>query len=259
MTSINTLEQWYKNALLISSPYLIKANVSREKITFIYEQLKAGFGEKFFYLKTGIDIPLDKTVWIHQLLANMNHLGSIGALYHIALLIQYANTLESNIYNEIHRVKNNPRNLRTFFYELFIFNILDKGGIDNKKKFTVGIQEIEGTCTINNKVFLFECRKVFMPKIEELDIKKRLMEVFYVKSRNMNKGIGMICGVKMARPIIGKYRQSFEEKISTYFKKLNKHAGFNEINYIIEDETGLFSATNYNEASLIEAKELKKL
>ncbi|WP_100336624.1 hypothetical protein [Hymenobacter chitinivorans] len=257
MTLINTLEQWHKNALLISSPYLIKANVSREKITFIYEQLKAGFGEKFFYLKTGIDIPLDKTIWIHQLLANMNHLGSIGALYHIALLIQYAHTLESNIYDEIRRIKNNPRNLRTFFYELFIFNILDKGKIENKKKFTVGLQEIEGTCIINGKIFLFECRKVFMPKIEELDIKKRLMEVFYIKSRKINKGIGMICGIKMTRPITGNYRQSFEEKISTYFDNFNKHTGFNEIDYTVEDRTGTFTATNYNEASLIEAKEIK--
>ncbi|PJJ61002.1 hypothetical protein CLV45_2439 [Hymenobacter chitinivorans DSM 11115] len=187
----------------------------------------------------------------------MNHLGSIGALYHIALLIQYAHTLESNIYDEIRRIKNNPRNLRTFFYELFIFNILDKGKIENKKKFTVGLQEIEGTCIINGKIFLFECRKVFMPKIEELDIKKRLMEVFYIKSRKINKGIGMICGIKMTRPITGNYRQSFEEKISTYFDNFNKHTGFNEIDYTVEDRTGTFTATNYNEASLIEAKEIK--
>ncbi|WP_147320766.1 MDR/zinc-dependent alcohol dehydrogenase-like family protein [Hymenobacter lapidiphilus] len=115
MTSINTLEEWYKNALLISSPLLISAKLSRDKVEFIYEQLKFGFGEKFFYLKIGIDIPLDKAIWIHQLLANMNHLGSIGALYQISLLIQYTSTLERNIYNEISRVKKNPRNLRTFF------------------------------------------------------------------------------------------------------------------------------------------------
>ncbi|MBO3270458.1 hypothetical protein [Hymenobacter defluvii] len=258
MTSINTLEEWHKNALSISSPYLIKAIVSREKISFIYNELKNGFGEKFFRLKIGIDTPLDKTIWINQLLANKNHLGSIGALYHIALLIQYANTLEANIINDIKRLKNNPRNLRTFFYELFIFNILDRSNIPNQKKIVIGDQEIEGICTINGKQFLFECRKVFMPRIEDLDIKKRLMEVFYLKSKTMNKGIGIICGIRMTRPIISSYRQSFEEKISTFFENFNKSDGFNKINYVIEDETGLFNAINYDEASLIEAKGLKK-
>ncbi|RFP65968.1 hypothetical protein D0N36_05730 [Hymenobacter lapidiphilus] len=138
-----------------------------------------------------------------------------------------------------------------------MFYLLDKAKIYNKKKLTIGTQEIEGLCTINNKTFLFECRKVFMPRIEELDIKKRLMEIFYLKSRKINKGIGMICGIKMNKPIISKYRHSFEEKISTYFDEFNKSNSFDRINYSIEDETGIFSACSYDEASLIEAKELK--
>jgi len=115
MTIINTLEEWHKNAVLISSPLLIKPIIARSKIDFIHKTMKNCFGEKFFNLKTGTDILLDKSLWINQLLANKDHIGSIGALIQISELIEYADKIDSSVNQEIKRISKNYRNLRSFF------------------------------------------------------------------------------------------------------------------------------------------------
>ena len=258
MAIINTLEEWHKNMLQISSPLLIRPVIKREVIDFIYRELKGCFGEKFFNIKQNTDMPLEKSLWINQLLANKKHLGSIGALNHIALLIEYAKNSDKKLYQEIIRLKKNPRNLRTFFFELFIYNLLDTNKIINNKKPVINNQELEGTCELNDNIFLFECRKVFMPKIDELDIIKRLLEVFFLNKTKINKPIGMICGIKMKRPIKSVFRNSFEEKINTFFLKFNSSNNFDTIDYTITDEAGTFKVCNYSKEALIEAQEIIK-
>jgi hypothetical protein len=256
MNNINTLEEWYKNALSISSPLLIKPVVSRDIVVFIHNTLKNNLGTESFNLQIGKDIALEKSSWINQLLANKNHVGSFGALRQISELLDYANTLDYKISNEIKNLSKNPRGLRAFLYELYIFRILDLSNVPNKKKVTDGRQEIEGTCIINGIEFLFECRKIFLPKINELDIMKRLANIFYLKMKAINKAVAMMCCITLKRPISGNHMSVFKEKISRFFKNLNDSQGFASIDYVDDDEVGTFKVSDYNEASLIEAREL---
>lgn len=256
MNPINTLDEWHNNARFISSPLLINTKISRTKITYIFNTLNKCFGHKFFNLKINVDIPLDKSLWINQLLANKNHLGSIGALYQIAQLINYAYDLGPIFFEQIGKLRNNPQNLKTYFYELFIFYRLDIANIPNNKKTQIGKQEIEGLCEINHNTFLFECRKVFMPKIHELDTAKRLMNIFYIKSRKSNSLVPLICGIKFNRPFQNNYRYLFESKIAKFFNKLNRNNLFLDGNYLDVDQCGILEAKPYSESNLVEAKEI---
>lgn len=258
--SINLLNSWQKNTYLISSPLSIIQKVSRNKVSFIYDTLLSFFGEKYFEIKPYSDKPIEKISWLFSLLSNNNHIGCIGALYELVKLIQYSKTLDESIQKELHDLKKNPQNLRAFFFELFIYNLLDKNRIPNKKKTLVGRQVIEGSFIISNNEYLFECRKVFMPKIQELDIMRRLMTDFWQYGKTMKKGMGMICTINLKRPLSGRHRSHFETRIKQYFEDFNKltHLSKNKIDYFVEDEFGDFKAIDYDEATLIEVEELKK-
>jgi hypothetical protein len=256
--SNNLLDIWREKAFFISSPLNITPRISRDKVLFIYETLISFLGRNYFEVAPNSDKPIEKISWIFSLLVNNNHIGCIGALYEFAKLINYAKTLDTSIKKELEDIKESPEQLRTFLFELFIYNILDENKIENKKKTLVNKQIIEGTCIISDTEYLFECRKVFMPKIQELDIMRRLMSDFRKYGNEMHSGFGMICTINFKRPISGKHRSHFESRIKKYFEWFNKFKCLNKIDYFIEDEFGEFKATNYDEATLIETRELKK-
>jgi len=258
MKQFNLLEKWYQSVYIISSPLSIQQLVPRERITLIYNTFTAFFGSKFFDVKPNSDKPIEKISWIFSLLSNFNKIGCIVALHEIARLIEYANTLEKPIQLELNNLKKNPQNLRTFFFELFVFKRFDDNQIPNKKKYLMGAQMIEGSCVIDNREYLFECRKIFMPKISELDIMRRLMIDFWKHATKTTKGIGMICTVSFKKPITGKHRSNFENRIKVFFEKLNNKTYVTNINYHITDDYGTFKVIDYNEASLFEIKEFKK-
>lgn len=253
----NLLEKWYDNAKVISSHLNINQIVSRDKVVYIYETLLSFFGTSYFEIIPGIDKPIEKITWIYSLLSNENSLGCIDALFEISELIQYSSTLDETIQKELLDLKHSPQNLRTFFFELFVFKRLDENRIQNKKKYFVGAQEIEGTCTIAEKLYLFECRKIFLPKIQELDILRRLLMDFDKYGKTLTKGMGMICSITFNWPITGKHRSNFESRIREFFKALNQLT-YAHIDYNVSDEYGTFRAIDYDEATLIEIKGSKK-
>jgi hypothetical protein len=259
MTTTNLLESWHKETLVLSSPFNIGKKLSRQKVSFIYDTLVSFFGLKYFDVKGNVDKPLKKISWLHSLLANNTHIGCVSALYEVALLIEYSKTLENSIQKELRDLKRNPENLRTFFFELYIFNFLDKKNIPNRKKIKLNDQELEGTCILFGNEYLFECRKIFMPKLNEFDVMRRLMTEFWFESKKINKGYGMICTVSLKRPIKGEHYSVFEKKIKKYFADFNEFKEtIAKIEYIIEDEFGSFKVIDYDEASLIEIKAAKK-
>jgi len=145
--------------------------------------------------------------------------------------------------------------LRSFFSELFTYRALDRAGIKNDKKVVSGNQVLEGTCELNGKTFLFECRKLYMPGLAEIDIKLRvLMSLAQVK---LKKGTGMICTINFQKPLIGKHRANFAEKIRLYFDGINKLTDAPLIRYEHADAFGSFKAINFSQAALQEAREKK--
>jgi hypothetical protein len=203
------------------------------------------------------DKPIEKISWLYSLLAGKSHLGCIGVLFEIALLIEYAKTLDEGIQKEMKQLIRNPKNLRSFFSELYIYYLLDLQGISNKKKIKVGNQIIEGTCTMAGKEFLFECRKLYMPNLEELDIKRRLLNDLYFFGNSLKHGYGMICTIHFKKPLQAKHRLNFAKMIRQYFEGFNKLKSAPTINYTHEDELGTFKAINYDILSFEEITKLK--
>lgn len=260
MATLNLIENWNKEVQYLSSPLHIKPLLSREKVNTIYNTLLTSFGLKYFDIKKGESKPLDKMNWLHSLLSNSNNVGCINALYRITLLLEYSKKLDVSIQKELINLKRNPQNLRAFFLELFVFNLLDKNNIPNTKKDKINNQEIEGTCVLFGDTYLYECRKAYMPKLDELNLIMRLATEFLKHGQTINSGHGMICTISLERPLKGKHYSYFEARIKNYFKDFNKLNGkLNTIDYVVEDaEYGTFKAIDFNRADLIEIENSKK-
>ncbi len=256
---INILSNWYNEVLVISSPLNPFRKIERSKIDFIYTSFVLSLGNSFFEIQQGADKPINKTSWLFSLLSNHSHLGCINALYEVSLLMKYSEGLEPSLKTELAHLKKNPENLRTFFFELFIYKVFDTGKIEHVKKPKINNQVLEGICTLSGEKYLFECRKSFLPNIIELDVFRRLMTDIYQHTKSLELGIGMIGTIKLKRPIKGIQRVNFSNKIKQFFNKLNSLAikGRIQINYHQEDEDGCFSAIDYDEANLIEIKATK--
>lgn len=259
MTEIkNLLALWYKEAFTLSSPFNLQSKIARSKVDFIHTKLLDFFGSRFFNVDPNVDKTINKIHWIYSLLANSNHLGCYHALHDICLLIDYSKRLDLSIQKELQQLKRNPENLRTFFFELFVYRILDQHTIPNEKKPLVNNQTLEGICILKGQEFLFECRKSFLPNISELDIKRRLMTDIWQLSQSQKHGTGMICTLQLSRPVLGIHRENAKQKLRAYFKTLNEIEGENRIAYTHSDEYGTFAAINYDEADLIEIKAKKE-
>lgn len=219
------------------------------------------FGEKYFIVDSNVDKPIGKHSWVLSHVANILHSGSFGALAEIANIIEYSTSLEHSIQKSLNEKKKSAKELRTFFFELYTYRCFDLNNIPNKKKVVLeNGQEIEGLCKIDNTEYIFECRKIYMPNISELDIKRRLLVDFYILINEKKLALGMIVTILFQRPIQAFYRDNYQKKIKEYFKILQKHNGNSsvDIQYTIKDDTGIFKAINFTEADRIEIQAAKK-
>ncbi|MEZ2442796.1 hypothetical protein AB6805_13825 [Chitinophaga sp. RCC_12] len=259
----NLLTNWYKHSLYTCSPLQITPHVEIANIEYIYTGLSKSFGLSFFDVTVGLDMQNEKIPWLFSLFANKDHIGCLEGLYHLTQLINYLEGLDNEIQKKFRSLINSPENLRTFFFELFIFHLCDKNKIPNDKKVWENGQELEGTMTINNNVFLYECRKTFIPKRDELDIVRRLITTLYQLIPNISKYIpgGMIWSITFKRPILlkpGQYVTKFSDCVDLFIKRLNTFEGIPDIQYEHDMDEGTFSAQNYSEANHFEIQNMKQ-
>jgi hypothetical protein len=257
MKNINLLSQWYEVALIESSPFNPYSRIARKKVKFIYNTLLQFLGLNFFEVAKATDKAINKISWLFSLLSNSNKIECYHALNDICLLIEYSRTLDSSLQKELKQLTRNPENLRTFFFELFIFRLLDTRRITNSKKPVIDGQPLEGVLELNGKQCLFECRKTFLPQIEELDVKRRLMTDLWQLGQAQKYGRGMICTIQLSKPITPLHRDNFKQKLLTYFGRLNEISQVIKIDYKHTDELGTFTAIDYDVATLFEIQARK--
>lgn len=256
-TTKNLLSEWYQKAHALSSPFALKTLYPRDKVDFIYKSLQEFFGLSFFAVSAGTDKTIDKISWLFGLLSTNKSIPCYHALYDVCLLIEYSKTLDDSIQKEMKQLKKNPENLRAFFFELFIYRLFDLNRVKNAKKVVCGNQVLEGTCELDGKTFLFECRKAFMPKIHELDVLRRILTDIYLLGQEFPLGVGMICTIKLTRPVAGIHLSDMREKLRGFFKKLSGIKSRVTIQYTHGGEFGTFSAIDYDEAALIDIQAKK--
>lgn len=256
-TAKNLLSEWHREALVISSAFAITPKYKRSMVEFIYSTLKEFFGMSFFEVNGGTDKAINKINWLFGLISTNKSIPCYDALHDICLLINYSKTLDPSLQKELQQLKRNPENLRTFFFELLIYRMLDLSKISNIKKLVSGNQILEGTCELYGKTFLFECRKAFMPKMNELDVMRRLLMDISLLGQQMQGGVGMICTIKLTRPVTGAHRSDLADKLRQYFKKLGEIKSKVTIQYTHQGYYGSLSAIDYDEATLIEIQSKK--
>ena len=256
-TPKNLLSEWYQEAHALSSPFAFKTYYPRGKVDFIYKSLQGFFGLSFFGVSAGTDKAIDKISWLFGLVSTNKSIPCYHALYDVCLLIEYSKTLDDSIQKEMKQLKKNPENLRAFFFELFIYRLFDLNCVSNAKKVVSGNQVLEGTCELDGKTFLFECRKAFLPKIHELDVMRRILTGIWILGQEFPLGIGMICTIKLTRPVAGIHLSDMTEKLRGFFKRLSEIKSRVKIQYTHGGEFGILSAIDYDEASLIDIQAKK--
>lgn len=256
-TTKNLLSEWYQEAQVISSPFAIRTQFPRARVDFIYLTLKDFFGLSFFGVNAGTNKAIDKISWLFGLLSTNKSIPCYHALYDICQLIGYSKTLDDSIQKEMTQLKRNPENLRAFFFELFIYRLFDLNAVVNAKKVVSGNQVLEGTCELDGKTFLFECRKAFMPKIHELDVLRRILTDIYLLGQEFPLGVGMICTIKLTRPVSGAHLTDMRTKLRGFFKKLSEIKSRVTIQYTHGGEFGVLAAIDYDEATLIDIQAKK--
>lgn len=161
-------------------------------ISDIHDTLLKYFGLDYFIVEPNCDPQLKDLSWIWTLLSNVDNVSCMHALYDIAQLTKYLHTLDFGIIREFHELKSNAENLRAFYFELFVFRMMDNSGIPNQKKIVIDQQPLDATCTIDGQLFLVECKKNFQPDVGDWDIIRRLTIAFMKASRRFSVGEGVI-------------------------------------------------------------------
>ncbi|TDW97121.1 hypothetical protein [Dinghuibacter silviterrae] len=243
------LDKW-KSATWEFSTGHYEEKLLKEKIGFIYDRLKTNFGASYFVVNERLERPLEKIPWLFSLLRGRDYEAGIEALLEIAELIEYMNGLDESIRATFRDLRSDPRCQRDFFFELYVFRKLDRAGIVNEKKVMHGVQELEGTCLLEGKPFLFECRKLYAPRLDEMDIKCRVFQDLTLVGERLKHACGMICTIHFNKPIQGRHRDNFSSKIRQFFTGFNQLTAIPDIQYIHNDNLGTFKAVNYDKAVL---------
>lgn len=96
----------------------------QQKLDFIRDTLMTSFSRKYFQIYPGREIASTKINWIRSLLLASHRLSAVKVLYEIALLLKYCNAIHA-LWTEFEDLRDNPINLRSFFFELFIYKTFD--------------------------------------------------------------------------------------------------------------------------------------
>ena len=244
----NLLTSWKQECYLLSSPLQIRPLHKREEVDVIYDTLESFFGLQYFKAAS-VGTPLEKILWIHSLLANPKDLGSFKCLMDIAQLTRYAITLGPSFVQTLQDLKKNTDNLRSYYFEFYTYQLLDNNRIPNVKKPFENDQELEGLCTILGREYLFECRKLYLPGVAELDVRHVvLMELIKHLPRFGKKaqaGMGIIATIKFTDAADKRNKQRFSQRILEFIKRADAHEGFATVDYNHSDEYGTLYITNY--------------
>jgi len=251
------LTEWHEKASLnFASRFLLTKLYEQAKLDFVRDTLMTSFPPRYFQALPGQRIAPSKINWIRSLLLVPDRLSAAKALYEIALLLKYCQSSQA-LWASFKDLQSNPINLRSFFFELFIYKAFDDAGIPTTKKPQSGKQELEGYCTVKGQEFLFECKLPYIPSLDELFLIQQLMSTFHQHGYQKSPLNGYIAQVQFTRPIGDEHREELEKKIITFYNGL-PHGVVMEVDYSDPWGAGLLRAETYTKERLDEIEKEKK-
>jgi hypothetical protein len=254
MQTRELLTEWHeKSSLYLASDLLLKPHIERDKLDFIRDTLITEFDEDYFQLHPGREMSSEEINWIKSLLLVPERLSAVKALLEIALQLRYCKRYPT-LYKEFKRLRSNPRNLRSFFFELFIYKTLEDAKIPMDKKAKRGKQELEGFCRIYGKEFLFECKLPYIPGLEGLFLVQRLMGDFHLHGTQKTPANGYIAAVYIQWPWTDEHREGLGQKIRRFYERL-PHGGQLDIKY---DDPGTLGRLEVRSFTAERLSELEK-
>jgi hypothetical protein len=257
MTPRELLTEWHQKASLnFSSQFLHHPMIDQERLDFIRDILLTSFDAPYFQLFPGKEISNDQINWIKSLLMAPDRFSAVKALQELSLQLQYCKRFPT-LWKEFKRLRNNPINLRSFFFELFVYKTLDDAHIVTIKKPKRGKQELEGYCALKGSEFLFECKLPYLPGLEELFLVQRLMNDFYQQGTQKLPPNGYIATVELQRPLTATHRSELGEKIAKFYANLPSGVPV-EINYHDPGPAGRLDVQTFSQERLDAVKEENK-
>ena len=246
----NLLENWKKECYLLSSPLSFKKILEREDVICIYKTLNDYFGPDFFTLKNSKPDLLSGPNWIHFLLVNFQKTACIIALFEIANILLYLKGLSKSIQKKFKSLIVDPRQFRDIFFELYLFRLFDYNNIQNVKTAKEGKKALDIICTINEKEFLCECRKIYNPEFESIKRKMKVFENILLQFQKLNTCVGLIGTIKFTQPEAG-ISEIYRKKLLKFIHELNK-SNCQSIEYQDNDKYGELLIKNYSIINNIE-------
>jgi len=245
----NLLTAWKRECDVLSSPVNVRPVLDRRIVELIYGTLEGFFGLRYFE-PAAVGTPLEKVNWLHSLLTNHKSMGCFMAVADIARLLLYAGQLGEAFVQRLTELKKNPDNLRSYFFELYTYRLLDKAGVPNIKKPTVNGQELEGVCTLQGKEYLFECRKLYLPGAEQLDVRMTVQTELLKQLQDYRNAkmpsTGIIFTIQLSNPSDSKNKFVFSQKIAAFFKGAKSRRNPVSLPYEQVDDYGTLRVTDYS-------------
>lgn len=242
---VNLLKQWKKEFIWISSNLNPNQVCDRNDIERLEEVFIQYFGEKYFEITTNQNRSLEKTNWIFNLLGQKDQ-SSLIALFEIGNLIKYLLTLDEEIQKKLRSSINSYKEFQNLLFEIYTYRLLDYNKIENEKKVWKGNQELEGTCKIGDKEFIYECRKAYTVDFERFDVINSISTQLFLEIQKMKSGQELIGYVRLKKNYKEAKKKIFKI-IKQYFEQFgNKEKAF--IRSEFNDEDCHFETLVYNES-----------
>ncbi|WKN42424.1 hypothetical protein [Tunicatimonas pelagia] len=246
----NLLVEWRNECYVLSSPLSINKRIERTDVDSIFKTLSDYFGVEYFDTEAN-NSPSDVDNWLYCLLANSKKLACIVALYEVAYLLDYTQTLNKSTQKKFKSLFNDPRQFRDMLFEVYVRQALEYNNISCEKHPKEGSKPLDIVCTIDDRKFLCECRKIYSPNINLIHTEVHLMRTLYVQIQKMNKGFGVIGTMRFKDINSGKLKEIFEGKITRFVEGFNKHS-LRSIDYHDVDKDGELHVVDYSDPNNIE-------
>jgi len=247
------LQEWMKEFMFQSSELNPKKWCKRKDIERIESILNDYFGEEFFSKET-VSRKSDNEVHLIFWLLNQKTKTSLTSLFEYVHLIEYSMNLSTEIQKKLRSNIKNSEQFQNLMFEIYTYRLLDFNNIENEKGTRKGNQELEGHCTINDKKFLYECRKSYSVLKSIFKDILDIIDSLYSSMKVRNEYIGYIrikefCGAtkeelrKVFKDCFGQFRlknaviiYEYECKHLKFETKLYNTENLAEYNLISEDD-----------------------
>lgn len=245
---INLLNQWKKDFDWYSSILNPDKFCDRKDVEGLVKTLLEYFGEEYFEVTINQNRSLEKTNWVFNLLAQKD-LSSLIALFEIGNLLEYLKSLDVNIQKKLRSAVNSFNEFQNLLFEIYTYRLLDFNKIENQKKIWKGNQELEGTCTIGDKDFIFECCKSYTVDFERFDVINNISTQIFLEMQKMKVAVGLI-GYVVIKGNIKEAQKKILKIIKQYFGQFNGKQDY--IRSMYEDDDCLFETLIYDEEKYFE-------